>query len=155
MNSLNKLDIILYNIQLSNLPPNYIEEDSIEIKNNIIYAKPSLYHPVQSQCDIDPHITANGSLIDLRSPGKHKYVALSRNLIRTSLWHKETSGYNPNAIISFGDTILIDNGDKFNGKWIVVDSMNKRYIDRIDFLVDYSVKGFDFKGKVNIININS
>jgi hypothetical protein len=122
-------------------------------RNDVLYVIPSLYHAIEAQCDADPHITANGSHIDLQNPEKHRWVALSRNLIRTGLWHKERSGYNPSGVINFGDTIKVSNADKFNGLWVVVDSMNKRYKNRIDFLVNETITGFDFTNSTVIITI--
>jgi|SaaInlStandDraft_4_1057021.scaffolds.fasta_scaffold122081_2 hypothetical protein len=149
--SINRNDILLRDGQnfLPASPPCLVETDA----GLLIQAGASIYHPTIGQCDSTPHITASGRHIDLQNPGKHRYVALSRNLIRNDLWHKECSGYNSQAYISFGDTIIIRDGNDFNGKWIVVDSMNKRYSDRIDFLVDYSMKGYFFTNNSVIIEI--
>lgn len=63
----------------------------IDSLNNIINSKPPLqkevtltvYHPVESQCDNTPLITANGTKIDLEKlkNGEIKYCAVSRDVM--------------------------------------------------------------------------
>lgn len=85
------------------------------------------YNPVVGQCDADPLITADMSFIDtVKLENKEiRWVALSRDLLKR--W---------NGPINYGDTILIFSASKpiINGKWVVHDSMNKRYKKTIDFL---------------------
>jgi len=40
-----------------------------------------------------------------------------------------------------GEKILVENADEMNGVWTIEDRMNKRWISRIDFLVNKSKKG--------------
>ena len=88
----------------------------------------TIYHPVIEQTDDSPFITANNSVIDHVEPGRHRWLAVSRNLL--------AEGF------ILGTKVCIDNvGDGYNGDWLIMDVMNKRWTDRIDFLVDYSVKG--------------
>jgi 3D (Asp-Asp-Asp) domain-containing protein len=46
-------------------------------------------------------------------------------------------------------TILVSNAGPMNGLWVIRDRMNKRWTNRIDFLVDKSIKG----GKWNNVKI--
>ena len=40
-----------------------------------------------------------------------------------------------------------------NGVWTVEDRMNKRWVKRIDFLVDYDIKGGKWEGvEISLIN---
>lgn len=81
------------------------------------------YNPVKSQCDNDPLITADNSKIDLNKLNSHKlrWIAVSRDLLEH---------------YSYGDKVLIKSSNtKLNGYWYVHDTMNKRFKNRIDFLV--------------------
>jgi hypothetical protein len=82
----------------------------------------SIYHPVQSQCDSTPKITSCGIHIsDTRlKGGTIRYVSLSRDLLKE---HK------------YGSYIIVKCANAYyNGKWLVVDTMNKRFKNKIDFL---------------------
>lgn len=87
------------------------------------------YQPVAEQCDSNPLGTADGSVIDtvLLKAGKIRWCALSRDLL--SRW---------GGPFSYGDTIVVTNGNEHvNGRWVIHDTMNKRYTLRIDFLQFY------------------
>lgn len=88
----------------------------------------TIYNAVPEQCDSSPLITADNSRINLSDleQGTLKWVALSRDLLKR--WG---GPYN------YGDTIYVHHTDgRLRGKWIVHDTMNKRYKKRVDFLVD-------------------
>ena len=99
----------------------------IDSLNNIINSKPPLqkevtltvYHPVESQCDNTPLITANGTKIDLEKlkNGEIKYCAVSRDLLKE---------------FPYGSMIYIDG----YGEYKVVDTMNKRITNTVDILQD-------------------
>lgn len=94
------------------------------------------YHAVAAQCDATPLITADNSKIDLvkLKDKKIRWVALSRDLL--ARW---------GGPFNYGDTIKVSQGsEKVNGLWVVHDSMNRRFKNRIDFLVHQSHK---FPGK--------
>lgn len=94
------------------------------------------YHAVAAQCDATPLITADNSKIDLvkLKDKKIRWVALSRDLL--ARW---------GGPFNYGDTIRVSQGsEKVNGLWVVHDSMNSRFKNRIDFLVHQSHK---FPGK--------
>jgi len=96
------------------------------------------YYCNVSQCDSDPLTTADGSRIDLDklANGQLRWCALSRDLIwdeyRQSI-HAE--GFR--GLFEFGDTITVYSKTcpQINGKWIIHDTMNKRYTRSIDFLI--------------------
>jgi len=86
----------------------------------------TIYHPVESQCDADPLITANNSRIDLDKLSRNeiRWMALSRNMLKR--WKGE---------FNYGDTVVLDAGDpSIDGLWVVNDNMNKRFKDRGDLL---------------------
>ena len=114
-----------------------VETSESEVKFDNIFG--TVYHPFNAQTDDSPSTTADGSIIDIYDAGKHKWVALSRELINCPL--RADKLYNaeyPNhwkGEFSFGDTILVYHDDnRLIGEWVVHDCMNERYIDRIDFL---------------------
>ena len=99
--------------------PMYLELDNITV---------TIYHPVPEQCDDTPFITASLAQIDSLNPGKHRWIALSRDLKKKLAW---------------GDTVVLSGDDiptEYLGEWYVQDVMNKRFTNSIDLLVDYSVK---------------
>ena len=96
------------------------------------------YYCNVSQCDNDPFTTADGSVIDpIKLKNKQiRWCALSRDLIwdeyRQTI-HKQ--GFR--GLFEFGDTIVVksNSNPQINGKWVVHDTMNKRYTRSIDFLI--------------------
>lgn len=97
------------------------------------------YNPVKEQCDNDPLTTADNSRIDLKKlkQGKIKWIAVSRDLLKD---------------YKMGDTIYVDSDQiHLSGPWIIKDKMNRRYQNRIDFLVHPSISNFvDKPTKVKI-----
>ena len=93
----------------SQRPPELVEQEDLYPQDDpkVLKLWGSIYHAKKSQCDNTPFITADGSRIDPRNPGKHRYVALSRDLIRPFVTNHELYGYNPEALFQFGDTILV------------------------------------------------
>ena len=87
----------------------------------------TVYHPVPEQTDSTPFITASGAYIEECCPGDHRWLAVSRDL--------EDFGF------VFGAKVLVEGAEELDGVWTVQDRMNKRYKNRIDFLVDYDVYG--------------
>lgn len=85
----------------------------------------TVYHPDPLQCDSDYTITADGSEIDTLNPSKHRWIAVSRDML-----------VKHGGILEFGDSVLVEGTcSRLDGVHIVRDVMNKRYEKRIDFLV--------------------
>jgi hypothetical protein len=93
----------------------------------------TVYHAVEAQCDDSPDVLADGTRIDVTKAGSYRYCALSRNLLER--W---------NGPYAYGDTIFLEGAGKFSGPWVVKDTMNKRFIDRMDLLVDVGTKSYKF-----------
>ena len=97
------------------------------------------YYCNVNQCDNDPFTTADGSVIDpIKLKNKEiRWCALSRDLIwdeyRQTIHKQGFRGF-----FEFGDTIIVksNSSPQINGKWVVHDTMNKRYTNSIDFLID-------------------
>ena len=87
-----------------------------------ILVNATVYNAVPSQTDSTPLITASNKKIDADNPGKHRWLAVSRDL--------ELFGF------VFGAEVCVEDAGEMNGIWIVEDRMNKRFVFKIDFLVD-------------------
>tara|TARA_R100000734_G_C3316072_1_gene108404 strand:- start:296 stop:529 length:234 start_codon:yes stop_codon:yes gene_type:complete len=62
----------------------------------------------------------------MENPESHRIIAVSRDL--------ESKGFKMNSIV------LISNAGDMDGLWVIRDRMNKRWTNRIDFLVDETMK---------------
>lgn len=89
----------------------------------------TMYNAVESQCDSDPLITAGMYKIDPKRASEHKWVALSRDLLKR--WGGQ---------FTYGNKILITGCGKKDGVYTVVDTMNSRFTKKIDIL---ETKGTD------------
>ena len=85
----------------------------------------TVYNAVPSQTDSTPLITASNKHIDANNLGKHKWIAVSRDL--------ERYGF------TFGVKVCVENAGIMNGVWTVEDRMNKRFKNKIDFLVNNNI----------------
>ena len=83
----------------------------------------TMYYPVIKQCDKDPLVTAGMYKINPKKASQHKWIAMSRNLLKR--WGGQ---------FDYGDEVLITNAGKKSGVYKVTDTMNKRYVNRIDIL---------------------
>ena len=114
---------------------------SLFIQSPIELDRASTYNCEVSQCDSDPYTTADGSRIDTVSlaEGQLRWCALSRDLIwdeeRQKLHNYDTTIFR--GFFEFGDTIIVKSisSPQINGKWVVHDTMNKRYKNSVDFLI--------------------
>ncbi len=92
------------------------------------------YNATIAQCDKDPLTTAFGYKINKKHASNHKYIAISRDLEK---------------YFNTGDTVFVEGTFIYDGYWIIADRMNKRFTNRIDFLV----KQNDFIGKFDNVTI--
>lgn len=85
----------------------------------------TVYYPERSQTDANPLITADGSRINPKNPKKHRWIALSRDML--ARWGGD---------IQYGDTVWVRGiSTDMDGIYIVRDTMNSRFRNRIDILV--------------------
>lgn len=82
----------------------------------------TVYQATPAQCNEDYLTTAFGYKINSDDALAHKYIAVSRDL---ELHFKG------------GDSVLIEGTNVYDGKWIIADRMNKRWANKIDFLVNH------------------
>ena len=85
------------------------------------------YNPTVKQCDSTPNITADGTRINIRKATEYRYVALSRDLL--SRW---------GGPFDYGDYIVIEGTGKWDGVYQVRDTMNPKWVKRVDILTTNS-----------------
>jgi hypothetical protein len=94
----------------------------------------TMYYAVAGQCDSDPLLTAGMYKINPEKASEHKWIAMSRDMI--SRWGGE---------FSYGDLVEIKGTGHKDGIYKVVDTMNKRFTSRIDFLETKGTKPYKFE----------
>ena len=92
----------------------------------------TMYQPNEIQCDDTPNITADGTKIRISKASEYKFVALSRNLLKR--W---------GGPFDYGDFILLRGADKKDGVYQVRDTMNPKWINRVDILTTNSRFKYD------------
>jgi 3D (Asp-Asp-Asp) domain-containing protein len=100
-----------------------------------------MYNAVEGQCDSDPLVTAGMYKINPRKASQHKWVALSRDLLKR--WGGQ---------FDYGDTVIIENAGDKSGKYTVVDTMNPRFTNKIDILETQGTDLYKYEN-VKIIKI--
>ena len=94
----------------------------------------TLYNALPQQTDSSPLITANGSKINELCPELHRWIAVSPDLLKN---------------FPFGECVKVENAGEMSGTWKIMDVMNPRYENYIDFLVEDTRK----LGKWNNVKI--
>lgn len=79
----------------------------------------TMYFAVNGQCDDSPLITACGYKINPKKASQQKWIAVSRDLLK---------------IFKYGDKVRLSNAGDKNGIYIIADTMNKRFKNKIDIL---------------------
>lgn len=92
-----------------------------EINRSVVKVKATWY---DAESKLNNPQTADQSYVvpEKVESGEHRWIAISRDL-------KEK--------FKFGDTVIINSPteSKLNGEWVVKDLMNKRWTEKIDFLM--------------------
>ena len=122
---LDKNELQVENERLSSL----IEEFRLEGMEVTV----TMYHPVRQQTDSTPNILADGTRIRLHKASEYKFIAVSRNLL------KRHGGF-----LDYGDFIVLKGTDGKDGVYQVKDTMNKRFVNRIDILESPGTKPYKF-----------
>ena len=84
----------------------------------------TVYNAVPAQTNSDPSHTATMFDLDLKNPYKHKIIAVSRDLLKKFPYHSK----------------VIVKGTTYDGVYIIEDTMNKRYTNRIDLLINLEMR---------------
>jgi 3D (Asp-Asp-Asp) domain-containing protein len=123
--------------------PEAITSATPEVKTITVSA--SVYFPEHNQTDSTPFITADGSRINKKNPGKQRWIAVSRDL--HSRWGGE---------ISYGDSLMVTGiSEELDGYYIVKDVMNRRIRNRIDILVGRKDDIMGFWNNVQIARVEN
>ena len=93
----------------------------------------TMYEPVRYQTDSTPNILADGTRIRVHKASEYRFIAVSRNLL------KRWGGW-----LDYGDFILLRGTDGKDGMYQVRDSMNARFVNRIDILESPGTKPYKF-----------
>ena len=95
----------------------------------------TMYEPLSYQTDSTPNILADGTRIRVHKASEYRFIAVSRNLL------KRHGGW-----LNYGDFILLKGtNQKKDGVYQVRDTMNKRFVNRIDILESPGVSPYKFQ----------
>ena len=109
----------------------------------------TMYHPVRAQTDSTPNILADGTRIRVHKASEYRFIAVSRNLLKTH-----------GGFLEYGDFVILKGTDGKDGVYQVRDTMNKRWVNRIDILESPGTKPYKIDSakivKTNLVmnNIN-
>ena len=104
-----------------------------EYETEGIHVTVTMYQPVERQTDSTPNILADGTRIRTEKASNYKFIAVSRNLL------KRWGGW-----LDYGDFILLKDTDGKDGVYQVRDTMNPRWVNRIDILESIDVKPYKY-----------
>ena len=93
----------------------------------------TMYQPLRYQTDSTPNILADGTRIKTEQASNYKFIAVSRNLL------KRWGGW-----LDYGDFVLLKGTSHKDGVYQVKDTMNPRFVNRIDILESPGVKPYKF-----------
>ena len=123
------------NIQLQSLVDENkrISEKLNEYETEGMHVTVTMYQPLRYQTDSTPNILADGTRIRTQEASNYKFIAVSRNLL------KRWGGW-----LDYGDFVLLKGTDHKDGVYQVRDTMNPRFVNRIDILESVNVKPYKF-----------
>ena len=89
----------------------------------------TVYNAVPEQCGTNPTVTASGRTVERGREADLRILAMERTMMARYGIH-------------YGDTVLVRGAGKYDGEWVVEDTMHPRYAgqDKIDFLVPFDVR---------------
>jgi|TARA_R100001443_G_C3319009_1_gene169586 3D (Asp-Asp-Asp) domain-containing protein len=124
------------NIQLQSLVDENkrLAEKLDEYETEGMHVTVTMYHPVRGQTDSTPNILADGTRIKTDKASNYKFIAVSRNLL------KRWGGW-----LDYGDFILLKGTNGKDGVYQVRDTMNKRWVNRIDILESPGTNPYKFE----------
>jgi 3D (Asp-Asp-Asp) domain-containing protein len=102
--------------------------------SDTIVVTATMYNAVKKQCDSNPFETANGSIINPKKASEHKWIAMSRDLLKR--WKGK---------FNYGDKVKLIGAKYKDGVYTIVDCMNKRFTKKIDILETEGVDEYKFE----------
>ena len=123
------------NIQIQSLIDKNIRisEKLNEYETEGMHVTVTMYQPVRYQTDSTPNILADGTRIKTEQASNYKFIAVSRNLL------KRWGGW-----LDYGDFVLLIGTGHKDGVYQVKDTMNSRFINRVDILESPGVKPYKY-----------
>ena len=105
----------------------------------------TMYSPTRAQCDATPNITADGTKINPKHASNYRYVALSRDLLER--W---------GGPFEYGEYIAVEGTRRgqHDGVWQVRDTMNPKWLKRVDFLMTNGTRPFKYN-EIKITKLDS
>ena len=97
-----------------------------------ISVKATMYHPVEAQCEDNPLVTADGSIIDPYKVSSWNWIAVSQDMLKKN-----------GGIFNYGDKVYISGTHK-DGLYTIHDCMNRRKTFQIDFLENIGTKQYRY-----------
>lgn len=110
-------------------------------KNDTIVVTATMYNAVVGQCDSNPFETASGKIINPNKASEHKWIAMSRNLLKR--WKGK---------FEYGDKVKLIGTKVKDGVYTIVDCMHKRFKNKIDILETEGVDLYKFEN-VKIVKV--
>lgn len=107
--------------------------DAVSVVTDTVYVvTATVYHAVESQCDSDCLVTASGARIaSADSAYEHRYLAVSRDLL---------------DVFPYGSVVEVSGCGELDGRWVVADTMAKRFKGYVDLLINPDMKGGKWSG---------
>ena len=136
LNIITGLDTEIRDLELTNMMlTTKLEQIEIRRVSNEFIVTGTMYSPTLAQCDATPNITADGTKINPNHASQYRYVALSRDLLER--W---------GGPFQYGEYIAVEGTQrgKHDGIWQVRDTMNPKWLKRVDFLVTNGTRPFKY-----------
>ncbi len=132
-------------LKTQNVQLEFFVKENIELKEKLnkyetegMSVTVTMYQPLRWQTDSTPNILADGTRIKTDQASNYKFIAVSRNLL------KRWGGW-----LDYGDFILLLGTGHKDGVYQVKDTMNPRFVNRVDILESPGVKPYKFdKAKI-------
>lgn len=112
----------------------------LQPKTRSVEVTVTIYNALEAQCNSDFLTTASGRKIKSTDNAyDHKFIAVSRNLLK---------------LFPYGSRVLITGTGNLDGEYIVADTMNSRFIDYVDILINPDMNkshGGKWFGKITLL----
>ena len=103
----------------------------------------TMYQPVSYQTDSTPNILADGTRIRTQKASEYRFIAVSRNLLKR--W---------GGPLDYGDFVILRNTQSHkDGLYQVRDTMNPRWVNRIDILETPGTPPYRLVGEILIADM--
>ena len=120
-----------------------LNEKIEEIESIGLQVTVTMYEPVPYQTDSTPNILADGTRIRTQKASEYRFIAVSRNLLKR--------GGGP---LDYGDFVILRNTQSHkDGLYQVRDTMNPRWVNRIDILETPGTPPYRLVGEILIADM--